>query len=587
MANQKRRKHGKKVIKWQTLAIIIGIITLILVTLCGAWRNSIPPEITMSYKDFELHVKDGDIASVNITSSQKYFTVELEDGGQYTVVNPGNDEFIKDLLEAGVNVRIQRSTLFESISDVILSIPMMILLFVILYYLIKTLGGQTTTLYKLYKADETVTFDDVAGMSEAKEEVKFAVSQITNAKRLKELGARPCKGILLEGPPGTGKTLLAKAIAGEAGVPFISTSGSDFVEMFVGLGAARVRALWDLAKTNAPCVLFIDEIDAVGKRRRSGGDGATTEGNQTLNELLSQMDGLATNMGIFVVGATNRIDDLDPALVRPGRFDTKIFIGPPKTKKDRDEIIKLYLKNKSLSDDINFDSVSKLMFGFSGAEIEQVLNEAVLMSIQRGGDGIVSLNDIDAATMKLRTSGVVVKHSSQEDIHTSAVHEAGHAVVNVLLGRKVSKVSITPYNSGVGGVTVRDVDDVDDKKTLTKTEITNEILVLLAGRMAEKVIIGDTSTGCSNDIERATILAYSMIYRFAMDDTKLINPDSLAKTDTTILANDNRLEVVNDLLLEFNTTMEDLITNNIERVTDLAGRLEEEENVYNYSFEIE
>ena len=577
------KKHRKKVIKWQTLAIIFGIFAVILSTLFSAYNQSKAPETNMTYSEFTELLDNGKIDSAKIVNSQNFFTIKTVDGEEFTIPNPDYDEFKKDIASAGVDLEISKVSPFEAVASAISTLPMLILLFVFLWYILKVMGGQTTTLYKLYKADKTITFNSVAGMSEAKAEVQFAVSQIKNAKRLKELGAKPCKGILLEGPPGTGKTLLAKAIAGEAGVPFISTNGSDFVEMFVGLGAARVRALWELAELNAPCVLFIDEIDAVGKRRRGGGDGGQMEANQTLNELLGRMDGLASNAGVFVVAATNRAEDLDPALLRPGRFDKRLYIGPPKTKKDRDEIVSLYMSNKKFTEDATLYAVSRLMFGLSGAEIEQVLNESVLVSLQHGHDGIVSLRDVDEAAMKLRTAGVEVDQSSDEDIAISAVHEAGHAVMGCLLGRKVSKVSIRSYNSGVGGLTIRDTDDIENQKILTKEEISNEIKVLLAGRMAEKLVLGTNSAGCSNDVERASQLAYRMLFTYAMDDTRLVNPDALSKLDISFLDTTNRVDMVNDLLQNFNCAVETELSSNIDRIVELSNRLKVEEDVYDYS----
>lgn len=577
------KKYRKRIIKWQSLAIGVGIFCVILSTILAAYNQSTAPETNLTYTEFMGKVENGEIASASIVESQNFFTATDTDGDEYTIPNPDYDEFRKDLMTNGVDLEISKVSVFEAVSSAISSMPMLILLFIIIWYVLKTMGGQTTTLYKLYKAEDAITFADVAGMSEAKAEVQFAVSQIKNAKKLKELGTKPCKGILLEGPPGTGKTLLAKAIAGEAKVPFISTNGSDFIEMFVGLGAARVRALWELAELNAPCVLFIDEIDAVGRRRRGSGDGAAMEANQTLNELLGRMDGLSSSAGIFVVAATNRSDDLDPALLRPGRFDKKLYIGPPKTKKDRDEIVSLYMKNKKFNEDATLNAVSRLMFGFSGAEIEQVLNESVLVSLQEGRDGIVSLKDVDTAAMKLRTSGVMVEQSSDEDINISSVHEAGHAVMSCLLGRKASKVSIRAYNSGVGGVTIRDTDDIENQKILTKEELSNEIEVLLAGRMAEQLILGSSSAGCSNDIERATQLAYNMLFTFAMDDTSLINPDALSKLDVNFIDTTNRIDKVNRLLLDFNNKVKVALTEHLEAVKNLADRLKVEEDIYDFS----
>ena len=583
--NQKRRhpRKRKKVIKWHTLIIIIGIIIVAISSFYSAYNESQPVKPDLEWSNFWDMVETNKIESINIIRTQQYFTATDIDGKVYKVNNPGYDEFQKDLLDKGITITIQRQTVVEAVVAVATALPMTALLFIILWYILSTMSNQTTTLYKLHKSEEVVKFEHVAGMSETKEEVMFAVSQLRNADKLKELGAKPCKGIILEGPPGTGKTLMAKAIAGEANVPFISTNGADFIEMFVGLGAARVRRLWELATLNAPCVLFIDEIDAVGRRRGSGGDSAQTEANQTLNELLSKMDGLESNSGVFVVGATNRISDLDPALLRPGRFDKHLYIGPPKTKKDRDEIVELYMRGKKFDETITLDRVSKLLFGFTGAEIEQVLNEAVMVSIQKGRGGVVTIDDVDEATMKQRVYGVAGSHSSKEDIHITATHEAGHAVMNALLGRKVSKVSIIPYSSGVGGVTIRDTDDVEDKKMVTKEELTDEIKVLLAGRAAEQIILGSASAGCANDIEKATVIAYNMIYNYAMDKY-LISPDALRRENISILSTETEiLTNVNGLVTELNDTVLRMIAKNKHEVIKLADRLEVEENIYDFS----
>jgi cell division protease FtsH len=279
------------------------------------------------------------------------------------------------------------------------------------------------------------------------------------------------------------------------------------------------------------------------------------------------------------------MQDLDPALLRPGRFDKRLYIGAPKTKKDRDEIVALYLKNKKLAEDVSIDTASKLLFGCSGAEIEQVLNEAVLISLQQSRDGIINLNDIDTAVMKLKASGVKVSHTSKEDIRICAIHEAGHAVMNSLLGRKVSKVSITPYNSGVGGMTVRDTDDIEDQKMLTHTELINDIKVLLAGRAAEEIILGDTSAGCSNDIERATLLAYKVIYNYAMDSDFLINPDVLKNESLAIIDSNTAINKVNQLVKKYNSEVINVLTSHKEDIKKLADRLEIEENIFDYKLE--
>ena len=576
------KKKYKKPIKGSTIIIVGGIIGILIVMMYSAYRSTAPAKSDLTYIEFQQMLENDEIVKAQFIDTSDTFKIFTESGESYNVINPDYEDFKKELLEAGIELNVSKRTAEEAIMSVISAMPMLILCFIIVYFVMKSVGGQAVTLFKVLKPEDIVTFKDVAGMSETKEEVAFAVSQLKNTNRLKDIGARPCKGIILEGPPGTGKTLMAKAIAGEAGVPFISTSGADFIEMFAGLGAARVRALWDLALTNAPCVVFIDEIDAVGRRRTSGGDGASIESNQTLNALLQRMDGLGVGKGVFVVAATNRISDLDPALLRPGRFDKHLYIGPPKTKKDRDEIIRVHMKDKKFSEDFDFDQASKLMFGLTGAEIEQVLNESVLISLRNDNAGIISTKDVDEAAMKLRTSGVAVDQASDEDIEISSVHEAGHAVMGCLLGRKASKVSIRAYNSGIGGLTIRDTDDIENKRILTKDEISNEIKVLLAGRMAEILIFGKNSAGCSNDIERASQLAYRMLYSYAMDDTRLVNPDAISKLEVAFIDNTNRIDTVNNLLIKFNNTVKNDLSNNIDRIKELADRLKAEEDIYDY-----
>ena len=575
----KHKKRYKKPIKVTTLCIVVGCIMTVALNTWNAFKDSAPADSDISYVQFQEYLADGKVVSAEVIDSRDTFNIKLDDGEKYAVINPDYDEFRKELLESGVSIEVSKVSADEAITNALASTPILILTFILMWFIAKSVGGQTTTLFKVLKPEDIITFDDVAGMSETKEEVKFAVSQLKNAKKLKELGARPCKGIILEGPPGTGKTLLAKAIAGEAGVPFISTSGADFVEMFVGLGASRVRALWELALTNAPCVIFIDEIDAVGRRRTGGGDGASLESNQTLNALLQKMDGLGVGDGVFVVAATNRIEDLDPALLRPGRFDKKLFVGAPKTKKDRDEIVKVHMRKKKFTEDFDFDKASKLMFGLSGAEIEQVINEAVMISVADNRDGVVSTKDIDEATMKLRASGVAVKHASEDDRNISAVHEAGHAVVSMSLGRKISKVSIMPYSSGIGGLTIEDTDDKENKRLKTRKEIYDDIKVLLAGREAEQLILGDTSIGCSNDIERASVLAFTIVNNFAMRDDTLINVMALREVGLHLADTKEMVSEANQILLSCQDEVRKILDENRDKVEELKDRLLAEETV--------
>lgn len=361
-----------------------------------------------------------------------------------------------------------------------------------------------------------VTFADVAGADEEKQELEEIVDFMKNPRKYQELGARIPKGVLLVGPPGTGKTLLAKAVAGEAGVPFFSISGSDFVEMFVGVGASRVRDLFDQAKKHTPSVVFIDEIDAVGRQRGAGLGGGHDEREQTLNQLLVEMDGFTENQNIIVMAATNRRDILDPALLRPGRFDRQIVVSYPDIK-GREEILKVHTKNKKLSPDINLATIAKSTAGFTGADLENLVNEAALLAARRNRKAIVQ-EDIEEASIKVVTGpekkSRVITDSERR---LTAYHEAGHAVCHYFCPTqdKVHHITIIPRGSA-GGFTMSLPDH--DKNYRSKTEMEESLVVLLGGRVAEKVVLDDISTGASNDIERATNVARSMVTRYGFSE---------------------------------------------------------------------
>ena len=366
-------------------------------------------------------------------------------------------------------------------------------------------------------AQTGVTFDEVAGLEEEKEELAEVVDFLKDPGKYTQIGARIPKGIILEGPPGTGKTLLAKAVSGEAGVPFFSISGSDFVEMFVGVGAARVRDLFADAKKHSPCIVFIDEIDAVARRRGSGLGGGHDEREQTLNQLLVEMDGFAENEGIIVMAATNRVDILDPAILRPGRFDRRVMVGRPDVK-GREEILKVHVKNKPLSEDVNLHEVARTTAGFSGADLENLVNEAAIKTA-RDNRSYITKKDIDDAFVKLgigteKKSKVV----SDKERKIAAYHESGHAILFHLLNEmeSVYTISIIPNGSGAGGYTMPLPDN--DDMFWTKTRMTQNIMVSMGGRIAEQLIFDDITTGASQDIKQASSVARSMIIKYGFSE---------------------------------------------------------------------
>ena len=361
------------------------------------------------------------------------------------------------------------------------------------------------------------TFADVAGADEEKEELKELVEFLRNPKKYNELGARIPKGVLLVGPPGTGKTLIARAVAGEAGVPFFSISGSDFVEMFVGVGASRVRDLFEQAKKNSPCIIFIDEIDAVGRKRGAGLGGGHDEREQTLNQLLVEMDGFGINEGVIMIAATNRPDVLDPALMRPGRFDRQVMVGHPDIK-GREEILKVHSKGKPLAPDVELSTIAKSTAGFTGADLENLLNEAALLAARRDLKAI-TMEEVQEATIKV-VVGAEKKSRvmSEKEKKLTAYHEAGHAVVTYFCPTQdpVHQISIIPRGMA-GGYTMSL--PTEDRSYKSRTEMEESIETLLGGRVAEALIIGDISTGASSDIKRATEIANSMVTRYGMSDT--------------------------------------------------------------------
>lgn len=484
----------------------------------------------MDVTEFLDRLENGEIESI-VTVGDK-LKGKLSDGTQYTLMIPEHmknnfyENYLKDKVESG-EIKSYSAEPEPSEPWFITALPTIFVMIMLLVFWMVFMqqsqggGGRVMSFGKskaiMHKDEgQTVTFDDVAGLKEEKEELEEVVDFLKNPKKYLEIGARIPKGVLLVGPPGTGKTYLSKAVAGEAEVPFFSISGSDFVEMFVGVGASRVRDLFEQAKKNAPCIVFIDEIDAVGRRRGAGLGGGHDEREQTLNQLLVEMDGFGTSEGIIVMAATNRPDILDPALLRPGRFDRQIYVGLPDVKA-REEILKVHTRNKPLDDDVDLSVIAKRTPGFTPADLENLTNEAALLAARNNLDRI-TMDIIDEATIKViagpeKKSKVI----SEEEKKLTAYHEAGHAVTARLLPNAdpVHMVTIIPRGMA-GGFTAYLPEE--DRYYMTKSQMEDELVQLLGGRAAEALVLGDISTGAQNDIERATKLARRMVTHYGMSE---------------------------------------------------------------------
>lgn len=569
----KNKPHKKrKVINVKRIMIVGIFILYAIVSIFQALKSAEAIDGDVTLNQFYEMIDNNEIDKINLNKADNIITIHTTDDKVYETLNPDSDTFLQDIMERGVEVSIQKKSSTDAVLSIVTTLPMTLIIAMLAVYLSSTILGASTKMFTLIKTENNhVTFDDIKGLGKTKEQVKFIVSQLKNWKQLGALGARPCKGMLLFGPPGVGKTMLAKAIAKESGVGFISCSGSDFDEVFVGVGAGRIRSLFELAAVNAPCIIFIDEIDCVGRRRR-GGDGASQDHNQTLNALLQKMDGLNTENGIIVIGATNRKEDLDDALMRPGRFDRHLYVGAPDNKVDREELVDVYLKNKRLEKDITLEKASKLMVGLSGAQVEEALNSAVYLSLQDGREGIISYSDIDEAVMQLYTDGVKKEHSSKRDEKIVSVHEAGHCLMSLLLDLPVSKVSNIPYSSGVGGVTVPDLDKLGDRKLKFESEYIKDIKVLLAGKCAEQLIFNEHTPGCQNDIEKATNLIIAMQSSYAFNDTRLISEEATIKSGIQKEISEETLNKCNELLNKYNNEVLTLLRKHkdkLDRLTDM------------------
>jgi len=520
-----------KYFKGLSFYIVIFVLVLFLLMI---YTNSGNP-VQLSYTQLLAQIENSNVQSIVLKGDEA--TVELitpnkgSKTKEYVVYISSVDSFTDMVTEAWKNgqvkdFRVQKpptAPWWVSILPTLGLIVIFVIFWVFFLQQSQAGGGNRVMSFGKSRArlntDEKrkVTFDDVAGADEEKEELKEIVEFLKSPKKFIELGARIPKGVLLVGPPGTGKTLLAKAVSGEAGVPFFSISGSDFVEMFVGVGASRVRDLFDQAKKNAPCIVFIDEIDAVGRHRGAGLGGGHDEREQTLNQLLVEMDGFGVNEGVIILAATNRPDILDPALLRPGRFDRRIYVGLPDIK-GREAILKVHARGKPLGSDVKLDELAKSTPGFTGADLENLLNEAALLAARKNKRRI-EMEEIKEATFK-----VVVgpekksKVMSEKEKRLTAYHEAGHAIAVKVASstNKVDRVSIIP-SGRAGGYTAHKPDE--DLSYHTRSQLMEEIIIAMGGRAAEDLVLGEISTGAANDLKQANSIARSMIMKFGMSET--------------------------------------------------------------------
>ncbi|MDR6227089.1 ATP-dependent zinc metalloprotease FtsH [Desmospora profundinema] len=501
------------------ILISVGVLSLVL--------NPMAETDQLSYTEYEQKLADGEIAEVTVREEGRSYYIEgkyKEQDKTFTTNGPYGEgsPVVQDLKEAGVKVNYEKAkgdslwlTMFTTF------IPFLIILLLFFYLLSQAQGGGNRVMNfgkskaKMYNEEKKkVTFDDVAGADEEKAELVEVVDFLKDHRKFSTVGARIPKGVLLFGPPGTGKTLLARAVAGEAGVPFFSISGSDFVEMFVGVGASRVRDLFEQAKKNAPCIIFIDEIDAVGRQRGAGLGGGHDEREQTLNQLLVEMDGFGANEGIIMIAATNRPDILDPALLRPGRFDRQITVNRPDVK-GREAVLHVHARNKPLADDVKLDVIAQRTTGFTGADLENLLNEAALLAARRD-QKTITMAEVDEAIDRViagpeKKSRVI----SEKEKKTIAYHEAGHTIVGYYLEHAdtVHKVTVVPRGQAGGYVVML---PKEDRFLMTKQELLDRVTGLLGGRAAEEVAFGEISTGAHNDFEKATGIVRRMITEFGM-----------------------------------------------------------------------
>ena len=522
----KKEKRQKSLLPYLFLAMfIIGVLYLL--------DNSTGKKVEFTYDEFKEKLVASEVTEIQITPNSSAMVYEIKgklkdykDKEIFVVKIPLSDTTISEILAKVDELDVKTTTINDPNSGILVYViqllPMVILVAGAFFILTKQMGSANKSMdfgqsrARLSEDNKKVKFDSVAGLDEEKEEVQELIDFLKNPKKFQKMGARIPKGVLLVGPPGTGKTLLARAVAGEANVPFYFISGSDFVELFVGVGASRVRDMFKRAKNNAPCLIFIDEIDAVGRQRGAGLGGGHDEREQTLNQLLTEMDGFGANEGIIIIAATNRPDVLDPALLRPGRFDRQITVNLPDVK-GREEILKVHAKGKTFNKKVNLANIAKRTVGFSGADLENLLNEAALLTVRRDKAAITMAEIDEAHDRVLMGPAKKSKKYTENEKRLVAYHEAGHAVVGIKLdgASDVQKITIIPRGSA-GGYNL--MLPKEEKYTATKRELLERISGLLGGRVAEEIEFKEVTTGAHNDFEQATKLARAMVTEYGMSD---------------------------------------------------------------------
>ena len=571
------------------------VIGLTMILLFNLFNKPQLQHVDISYSDFVNSVTSGAISKVTIEGDQ--ITGTLRGGNDFKTVTPDDSQLIPMLRENGVDISVKEKEDTPWYVTILVSwFPMLLLIGVWIFFMRQMQGGGRgamsfgkTRARLMEKGETNVTFKDVAGIEEAKEELSEIIDFLKDPKKFTRLGGRIPKGVLLAGAPGTGKTLLAKAIAGEAEVPFFTISGSDFVEMFVGVGASRVRDLFVQGKKNAPCIIFIDEIDAVGRHRGAGLGGGHDEREQTLNQLLVEMDGFESSEGVIIVAATNRPDVLDPALLRPGRFDRQVVVPIPDVR-GREKILEVYGRKTAVADNIDWPLIARGTPGFTGADLENMVNEAALLAARSGGDK-VTMEHLDQAKDKVmmgaeRRSMIITPKEKE----ITAYHEAGHALVAIMLPGTdpIHKVTIIPRGRALG---LTQQLPLEDKYTHSKEYLINRICILLGGRAAESIVFNDITTGAGNDIEQATTLARKMVCEWGMSEN--MGPLTYGKKEEQIFLGREIAQhrdfsestavlidkEVKELVESASDTARKILSGNLQVLHDMANALLEKETI--------